>query len=406
MATTVLRGTFQADRLESVNPIEILGMSQFEELRVAERTKLIDLKSLYGLSAYRDIATTAGSGAVTNAVGGGEYKLATTASGTDSATLESAERGRYVSGCPGEAGIGLRVSAAPVGDQVARWGYYDDNDGFGFGVDADGLFVFTRKAGSDEITRQADWNNDKLDGTGPSKLALDLADGNVFQLVFTYYGHGPCYFEVLINDANARQRKIIVHRFKRNGALVVENPNLPLRAEVANGGTATAFDGVYVAGRQYSVVGSYEPNRRITSERRLALASIGTTPLPTVTMRRKSAYQSVSAKVEGMDVIADANMLIEVRLNPALTGATYGTPTNHSATETAMEADTSATAVSGGEIVYSGLITSGGQGNSVGSMAVNNLGLDLPALQPVTISLQSLSGTGTASVILRMREEW
>lgn len=408
---TVLRGTFRADQIESVNPIEILGMSQFEELRVVERNKLIDLKSLYGLSNLRDIVTTAGSGAVTNAVGGGEYKLVTTANGADSATLESAERGRYVAGQPGEAGIGIRIDAALTGSQVARWGYFDDSDGFGFGQDADGLFVFSRKNGTDTEIRQADWNNDTLSGDGgngnPSRLQLDLSVGHTFQVVFTYYGYGPCYFEVLINDDDARQRKIIVHRFKRNDALVIENPNLPVRAEIENGGSATAFDALYVGGRQYSVVGSYRPNRRVTSERRLSLGSIGTTFLPTVSMRSKSAYSSVSTKIEGLDIITDADLLFEVRVAATLTGASFGTPTDHTATETATEADNSATAISGGEVLYSGLVNSSGGGNNTsGTASLQRLGFDIPELQPVTVALRAISGTATATVVLRIREEW
>ena len=409
MATTHLRGTFLADSLGSVNPLEFVGLSQFEEQRTVKRTILIDLKSVYGLSTLRDVAATAGSGAIVNTVGGGEYALTTTANGADSASLDSVERGRYVAGFSGEAGMGVRLSATLTGAQTARWGYFDASDGFGFGQDATGPFVFVRKGGVDDVTRQEDWNNDRLDGSGgrgnPSRMTYNPAVGNVFQIEFTYDGYGSIYFVVLMSDATGRQRKMLVHRYKRPSSLSVNNPNLPLRASVSNNGTAAALVGLYVGGRQFAVVGEYRPNRRVTSERRIALAGVGATVVPIISMRRKAAYVSVSVKIDGFDIHANADMIYEVRSNGALTGASFGTPTNATATETALESDIAATAIIGGSVIYSGLVTSG-QSNNSGSEMVREIGFESPALQPVTLCARSLSGTGTVTAVLRLQEEW
>ena len=81
--------------------------SQFNELRVARKFPIVELTSVYGVSVLRDVVTTTGAGTVTNT--STEYNVSTTASGADSAILESAMRGRYEPGFAGEAGIGVRI---------------------------------------------------------------------------------------------------------------------------------------------------------------------------------------------------------------------------------------------------------------------------------------------------------
>ena len=101
--------------------------SQFDELRVAQKTPIVELTSVYGLSSLRDAVTTTGAGTVTNDAT--EYNLSNTASGADSAILESVLRGRYEPGFAGEAGIGVRIPTLPTGNQVGRWGLFDSQNG-------------------------------------------------------------------------------------------------------------------------------------------------------------------------------------------------------------------------------------------------------------------------------------
>lgn len=74
--------------------------SQFDELTVSQKTPIVELTSVYGLSSLRDAVTTAGSGTVTN--NATEYNLSNTAIGIDSAILESVLRGRYEPGFAGK----------------------------------------------------------------------------------------------------------------------------------------------------------------------------------------------------------------------------------------------------------------------------------------------------------------
>ena len=161
--------------------------SRFNELVVGERFSRFNLKPTWGLSNLRD-STTLGSGS-TIAESSGEFKLSTGTNTAGSALLETKERGQYQAGTMGEAGIAIRIPTDPAGDAFAEWGYWDQTNGFGFGVDFTGIYVFYETGGTQTKTYQTDWNTDVLDGTGSSGLTLDLADGNIFEIAFVWYGH-------------------------------------------------------------------------------------------------------------------------------------------------------------------------------------------------------------------------
>jgi hypothetical protein len=396
-------------------PVSLGGVgspiSQFGALQTVERTPVIELKSTYGLSAFRDVVSVAGSGTVTHAGVGlaSEFTVATTANGADSAALDSAERGRYMPGSAGEIGIGIRLaSATRTGSQKAEWGAFSDNNGLIFGLDATGFYVAVRKSGVDTIIRQADFNRDKFDSSGPSGLTLNLLDGNIFQCDFTWYGYGTIIFGIVTTDANGTQRKYKLHEFTPTNETSMQNPNLPIRAKVTNSGTAAAQT-MYVAGRQYSIVGKFNPNRRANGHfRETALTGIGTTFVPVLSFRRKVNCEAISATTEGFEALAGQAMYWQIRLNGTLTGASFGTPANTTESETCMEVDTSATAITGGELLQPGGIFTANIGNSTIVSTAPSLSLAIPLLQPVTLCVRRITGTAGSldGLVMRWREEW
>lgn len=418
METRLLTGQttpyIDADTVGHVQPASLygnrgavaIGGTPFEELMVAQRYTVIELKSTYGLSVLRDITTVAGSATVTNS--GGEYALATTALANDAATMSSAERGRYVPGLGAEVGIGVRLPATFAGTAIARWGSFDGTNGFGFGVDATGLFVFVQRAGVEVKTYQSDWSVDRLDGTGASGLTLTANEGNIYQVQFSWYGYGVLNFIVILPNEAGRQRSVTVHRFSPTQATSVQDPNLPIRVSLANGNSATARQ-LYVGGRQFSVLGGFMPNRRQNGAyRTAAIGSIGTTFVPVASFRRKAAFLGVSVKVGGFDLLVDADMYYQLRLNATLTGASFTTPADTTASETACESDVSATAISGGQIIYPGGIAPASSNSNRSLSSLDGLDLDLPADQPVTLCVRRVTGTngGVTGAVLRWREEW
>ena len=198
-----------------------------------------------------------------------------------------------------------------------------------------------------------------------------------------------------------------IHPEKVDAAVSLQTPNLPIWAHAENGATASDFD-IYVGRRQYSIVGQYNPHYRFTGETRTGV-STSTTVEPTVTFKRKSSNRDKSVVVDGFDIVVTTEpVVVELRVNEGLTGASYGTPTNYTAAETALEVDTSATATDGnGEVVWTGYFPAGTTPQATNFDTVNGGRLfEVPREQPLTLCVRTTTGTGTASVHLRMREEW
>jgi hypothetical protein len=386
-------------------PITIVGSesTQFGEVKTAARTPLIELNSSYGQSLIRDVVTLAGTGTVTD--GAGEIIISTGATASSSSLMRSAEIGRYVPGYAAEVGIGMRFPAAPTGEQVAEWGgrSADGTNGFIWGYDVTGLYIARLDGGViKDKTYQADWNLDKMDGTGKSGINLDMADGNIFQINFTWYGYGQIVWQ-LVTTVNGLQAPRSVHQLKVLGEPSIEDPNLAVFAEVSNGATTSNFT-ADVGGRQYSIIGEYRPAYRFAGEYRAPVAT-STTAVPTITFKAKTGFLSRAIKVDMTDVIpASQDVIVEIRINGSLTGAVYATPTNHNANETACEVDVAATAITGGVVVWSNYFASG-TGNR-GLLAEALVSLTIPAGQPVTLCVRTPTGTGTCAAFFRVREEW
>lgn len=379
-----------------------LNQSLFDEVKVTERTPVITLNAGFGVSVLRDITTVAGTGEIT--LTGGEILLSTGATASSVATLESAKLGTYIPGNSSQIGIGIRIPTAPTGNQFARWGGLNSGgtDGFYFGVDATGFFVSRLDNSVETKIRPADFNGDKLDGTGPSGVTLDLAKGYIFHVDYAYYGHGPIVFSVA-RFLNGRNTWIKFHTIEVDNAVSVRDPNLAVYATVNNGGDAADLD-AYIGGRQYSILGKYLPNRRVTGQERGSVAT-STTATPLITFRRKSGFSNRSVILDGFTVdVGSQPVVVEVRINGTLTSASYAAPANVTAAETALEVDVSATAISGGEVVWSAYFAAGSGANTVTDRAT--LGLDIPREQPVTLCVRTLSGAGTIFSHMLMAEEW
>ncbi|CAM4526859.1 hypothetical protein [Paenibacillus xylanexedens] len=389
--------------------------SQFNELRTNEKTPIIELTSVYGLSNLRDIVLTLGDATVGS--NNTEFQLTTTISGSDIAILQSSERGRYESGLAGEIGIGARLPAPPTGTQVVRWGAFDDQNGLFFGQSVvNGIFVAIRRASVDTIIPQTSWNVDKLDGTGPSGATLSLPKGNIFQIVFTWYGYGVIEFRVVIPDpATLAQEVIIVHRFSPNGQTSLADPNLPLRAEIFNNGTESELN-LFVGGRQYSILGKYNPIFRVTSERRTVTATGSLTPI--LSFQRKTSFppgsgraNSVSVKLESIDLITTDDIYYQIILGGTINGGFVSFPTattNIPTSETALLINNTLTTISDGQVLLQGLVA-GVEGSARISAASSSslLEFQLPDTEIVTLAVANLSGgTNPVTATFSLTEEW
>ena len=383
--------------------------SLLNKLQTTVNSSIIQLYPQYGISVLRDTITVVGSATVTTPASGNGYQLSTTAVALNAATLDSAINGQYNMGTAAEAALEVLLPVSPILNQVARWGLFTENDGFCFGQDSTGIFISTRIASVETKVYQSSWNGDKLNGTGASGLVLNLAKGNQFQ--FTYiFAFGVVEFRVVMQNASNIEQVVTAHRYRLNNSPNMNDANLPIRAQIQNGDTATALS-LFVYSRSYAILGIPDFSRRITSERRLSVSAL-TTFLPLVSFRKKAVFpsgttrpNSVTVYIEGVDILTDSDCIYQIRLASTLTGASFVTPLDTPSSETCLEADVSATAINTatGTLIYEGL---GPAAKNATFLTSKEISLVVPDNQIITLAVRSITGTAVVTSVLRMRELW
>ena len=391
--------TQSAIRVKGVNT------TQFSEDLVAERTPVIELNSSYGTSLIRDNITTTNGGTIEPAEG--VLRLSVTGDPDSRSLLESSEIGRYVPGYGAQIGVGIRCNCTPEGDSEVRWGGWDaeQENGFYFGVDSLGKFVAIKRANTVSKVYQQDWNIDKLDGSGQSRLDLNPELGFIYQIEFSWYGYGQILFGVTgVDESTNQQRFIPCHSLRRFDETSVLTPNLRIFVDVVNSGDGNTYQ-VDVGGRQYSIVGKYEPIVRVNGDWR-DTTSVGTTTQPLISLRQKEDFLSRSIKARGFDIVdVTESIIAEIRVGGDLTDGSWENLSNQIPEETSLEVNKSATEVIGGTIIWTGIIGAEGPGSNRESASIDT-DVDVPEGKVITLCARAFTGTSSTRSAFRVTEEW
>lgn len=384
-----------------------LAVTPYDELVTINKTTLIELKSIYGISDLRDDIIKTGDGDVTNNLREFELNISGTSS---TARISSRERGRYISGKSAEYGIGIRTSVSSVsGDTEFKWGALNDTNGMYFGMDSDGLYVAILDDGDELKIYQENWNVDRLDGTGLSGENLDTTSGNIFNVIFSWYGYGTIDYVVKVKTEDGI-KNIVCHRYIVDDKTSVQNPNLPISALVEQ--TTSSNDvSIFLGGRQFSVLGSYTPSYRVTSDYVLnkSVPTLSTNPTPIMAFKQKSLMRAVNGKFSGIDISTNNQIIFEIYISDEsqLTGASWETPTRKLPGETAFEVDKSATAfdITDGNILYRDFVE-GGQGKRRVQRDIGELLVDIPEGKILVVTAFATESTASVDTLTRIREEW
>lgn len=409
---TIVRGPY-GDTVVSVD-LNNVKTTSFDELKVASRFAQIELKSAVDqVSLLRNAVTQTNGSVDVNA--SGEFLVQTDAVLGANVFFESGERGRYIPGYQAEAGVGVRLPDQTwVGTQKVEWGYFDENDGIGYGVDAGGVYIFIERQGT--VTAkvyQSNWNKDTLDGSGGIRNAtgytLDMSEGNVMQIEFIWYGYGPVQWFISIKDPNLRigSSPVLIHSELPSQSTSISQPNLPIGVRINNGDQSTSKQ-IFVGGRQFSIYGEPVQRFRITGERRSNVSIAAGSWVPLISFRRKTGRGNTqSVEISSVNISANGNLFYSFVSAGTLTGASFGNLTDTATTETVVESDVSATAITGGhffggEYIYTGT----NQSTSVGALRdldfdfVNN---DIVTLVVRTIGAQSVT---VNAATFNIKEQW
>lgn len=271
----------------------------------------------------------------------------------ETAVLESAEKGRYVPGYCAEVGVGIRLGSRAAGG-TAEWGVYDGTDGFRLRLADGGLFAEVIRSGTTvSSTERANWNADPLDGTGPSGIDVDgdveafLGEANIWHIRWTWYGYGTIEFRIVgRRDESEQQDVFTVHRARVVGQTSVRQPNLPVRV------VAKEDAEVFVAGRQYSIIGMAGVSEsRLVSDWRTSqsVTSTGNPFVPLLAIRRSTEAFAAGVKVaqHSLSAITNQDVILQMFIGPSgmVTDGAWANPQNTAAGESAVDVNRTATAV-------------------------------------------------------------
>lgn len=390
------------------------GLTAFDETRVASTNTQIDIKSIYPLSRIRDrVISESGDGNVEQK--NGYFEVFTTTDAASDVTFQTIERGRYVSGEDALAGLGLAAPVTPVGNQEIEWGYTDFINGFVTGVDSTNTYIafYNKGVRSQKIYRDA-WTGQLQKNT----WTFDVNKMNVYRTPFRWYGKGPFELQMLGLDIDGKGVMYFADAMPDQSGdtefPLTANPNLPISVRIKNNGTAGNPLYVNVAGRHFSVIGSYNPDRRTSSEFRIN-QSISNEFTPLIAFKQRDdidGYNFVTTILSGFDLITSDNIIYQIRLfsdvsGDAEAGSFVSPEQTDNGTESSLLFNTSLTdVITDGIKVYEGLAT-GGQGNSVGSKSEDLPRFEMPTDQDlVVLCARSIGASSTVTSCFRVLEEW
>lgn len=389
---------------------------------------VLDVSAFPPSSIFRDRIITSGDGKVEKNASEPHYLMEISPSG-GSASLFTSERGRYVTGAHSQADVAVRFapgSSLPDirgSNKRAFFGYFDDQNGFYFLVDGDGMGVGVRKNGTDTRIDRRDWNIDPLNGGGPSGVNLDLTRSHVYGVRYEWFGSGSIRFQVLVSDSRSEFFQTVHQYNRQSGSVNVANPNLPITVRVENLNVSdpskeTPFV-LFVSERRFALTGAADIIRNPKSARLTSVTRItkeidkadGFVPL--VSVRKKAGFADIPVRVMGLDLTADEECVFQVRVNSALSFADpvfenieYVPPN-----ETAIERDVTSGQMAGGIALYTGLIAGGSEGNGRASARVDPSELEYYLREDVsdvvTVGVYSFKANiSTTTCVARFRELW
>lgn len=298
-----------------------------------------------------------------------------TASAVLTATPTSGSRAQFESKfivryLPGRAHL-VTVSATPGAGILGygkRWGYYSDTNGYFFEqLDNEQFLRVALRSNAAGVTSfslpQSFWNLDKLDGTGPSGVTLDITKSAVFIIEYTWHGNGTIRWGVQYN-----KDIIYVHELMADNQstdVLTRNPSQPVKMEVFRTGLGSPAENavlkIHALSANIFYIGVIEPTYSFSASRGISPVTVRNNAwLPIISIRAsllfngrinrtiitpKSARFFSSSGPLHIQVVADANLV----------GASWAPVGNGSS----AERDISATSYTGGVVVYEDYISSG-----------------------------------------------
>jgi hypothetical protein len=343
-------------------------LDAFGRLRVSEPLTLFDSSHRYRDNGLWNTNTASGGSATFNS-NAGLMDLAVT---TTSGSLVYRETRKVFSYQPGKSLLVMNtfvMNPAKTGLRQ-RIGYFGTDNGFYIELANSTLSLVERSFVTGTVTEtrvaQADWNVDKMDGTGPSGLTLDISKAQILWADVEWLGLGTVRMGFVING-----HLVTCHAFNHANIIAttyITTASLPLRYEVENTATTASSSTLKQVCSTVISEGGYElrgaqqaVETPIASPRDLTNASTG---YPVISIRLKTSPNRLDAIViltalSIMGITNNANYLWKVVIAGTTTGGTWVS----AGADSAVEYNLTGTSFTGGRALASGFTNGSNQGN-------------------------------------------
>jgi hypothetical protein len=247
-----------------------------------------------------------------------------------------------------------------------RVGYYGATNGMYLELDNSTLNLVRRSfvSGALAETRiaQASWNGDKLDGTGPSGITLDISKAQIFWMDIEWLGVGSVRMGFVING-----QFILCHTFHHANIITstyITTASLPVRYEIKNtAGTAGSSTLKQICSSVISE-GGYELHGiqqavgiPITTPRTLTTAG---TFYPIVSIRLKTSALDAIVILTALSAMPIATGAYNWQIRAS--GTTGGGTWVSAGVDSAVDYNITGTSHTGGRILGSGFFNASNQG--------------------------------------------
>lgn len=355
----------------STNPDNVVlpsvNYDSFGRLRTSSPLTLFDSSHRYADNGLWAISTATGGTSVFNAAQGLVDLNVTAASGS-SVIRETIKVFPYQ---PGKSLLVLNtfvMSPAKTG-LTQRVGYYGASNGY-YLEQADNAVAFVERSsvtGSlvNTPVLQTNWNGDKLDGSGPSGLTLDLTKAQILWMDLEWLGVGSVRMGFVING-----QFIVCHTFQHANIIAstyITTASLPLRYEIENTGETSGASTLKQICSTVISEGGYElrgaqlsAGTSITSP---VTFSVAGTYYPVVGIRLKSTRLDAIVVLTAISLLGLGNgKNYQWRVLNGGVSITGGSWVDASA-DSAVQYNVTGTSASGGRVLASGFVNSSNQGS-------------------------------------------
>src|SRR5512143_219193 len=334
--------------------------------------------------------------------------------GTNVSVLQSHYHSPYTPGRSQLAFMTFNMKLAPATGITKRVGYFDGNNGIFLewdSVNGISVNIASNSTNGNQQVTQANWNMDKLNGSGPSGITLDLTKVQIFFVSFQalYVGRVICGFDI---DG----RLVPVHQFTHANKVAypyTQQASQPVRYEV-RGTNSTGANMDCICASVISEGGEELlslPGRAFSVN--ITTGTSVSTRLPMLTVRPKQVINGVRNQAlmvpQQITVNSSTNpCLVELVRNGTTTPNTFVNVDN---TNSMAEYSESPTSITGGQTVYSAMcgkdqaITLPINGDVIGRL-IGAYSHVLPAnpADTFTIAVTSLNANATVTVGFNWKE--